>query len=141
MSDKKNFSALGRIDEKYVEEADGYSVAPEARRGGAKSSRRRKRFVKSVVGLAAGAQKAEAIRAVLAIVCVGGFWLKQTVFLAKRGEPNKGATWEGAPSDTENDTQGGDACNPSDSFSSSSSSSSSSSGASDSASEGSEIFP
>ena len=116
MSDKKNFSALGRIDEKYVEEADGYSVAPEARRGGAKSSRRRKRFVKSVVGLAAG----------LAIVCVGGFWLKQTVFLAKRGEPNKGATWEGAPSDTENDTQGGDACNPSDSFSSSSSSSSSS---------------
>ena len=32
MSDKKNFSALGRIDEKYVEEADGYSVAPEARR-------------------------------------------------------------------------------------------------------------
>ena len=131
MSDKKNFSALGRIDEKYVEEADGYSVAPEARRGGAKSSRRRKRFVKSVVGLAAG----------LAIVCVGGFWLKQTVFLAKRGEPNKGATWEGAPSDTENDTQGGDACNPSDSFSSSSSSSSSSSGASDSAAEGSEIFP
>lgn len=127
MSDKKNFSALGRIDEKYVEEADGYSVAPEARRGGAKSSRRRKRFVKSVVGLAAG----------LAIVCVGGFWLKQTVFLAKRGEPNKGATWEGAPSDTENDTQGGDACNPSDSFSSLSSSS----GASDSASEGSEIFP
>lgn len=63
MSDKKNFSALGRIDEKYVEEADGYSVAPEARRGGAKSSRRRKRFVKSVVGLAAG----------LAIVCVGAF--------------------------------------------------------------------
>lgn len=129
MSDKKNFSALGRIDEKYVEEADGYSVGPEARRGGAKSSRRRKRFVKSVVGLAAG----------LAIVCVGGFWLKQTIFLTKRGEPNKGATWEGAPSDTENDTQGGDACNPSDSFSSSSSSSSS--GASDSASEGSEIFP
>ena len=43
MSDKKNFSALGRIDEKYVEEADGYSVAPEARRGGAKSSRRRMR--------------------------------------------------------------------------------------------------
>ena len=36
MSDKKNFSALGRIDEKYVEEADGYSVAPEARRGRSK---------------------------------------------------------------------------------------------------------
>lgn len=137
MSDKKNFSALGRIDEKYVEEADVYSVAPEVsseaapevRRGGAKSARRRKRIVKSFVGLAAG----------LAIVCVGGFWLKQTLFLTKRSEPNQEGTWDGAPSDTENDTQGGDVCNPSDSFSSSFSSSSS--GASDSASEGSEIFP
>lgn len=36
MSDKKNFSALGRIDEKYVEEADGYSVAPRSAAGRSK---------------------------------------------------------------------------------------------------------
>lgn len=50
MSEKKNFSTLGKIDEKFVEEADAYVVgkdAPAARRG-------KKRPYLRAAGIAAG---------------------------------------------------------------------------------------
>lgn len=44
MRDKKNFSTLGKIDEKFVEEAESYSVS-ETEKAKAK---RRKRVLQSV---------------------------------------------------------------------------------------------
>lgn len=52
MSDKKNFSVLGKIDEKYVEEADAYSVSSEGSRVSPKR-RRTRSFVLRAAGIAA----------------------------------------------------------------------------------------
>ncbi|MFQ7076814.1 MAG: hypothetical protein ACLRSW_02105 [Christensenellaceae bacterium] len=74
---QENFSALGRIDEKYVEEADGYSVAPEAR-GAEQNCRAAKAFRKERRRLAAGLRS-----------YASGAFIEADGFPCERGEPNK----------------------------------------------------
>ncbi len=53
MRDKKNFSTLGKIDEKFVEEAESYSVSEKDK---GKSKRERKRVLtRRILGVAAAA--------------------------------------------------------------------------------------
>lgn len=78
MSDKKNFSVLGRIDEKYVEEADGYVVSARREKGGgrvetsAEKRRKNRRRAKRLVQAAA----------CVAVVCAACFF-GVTAFIEK----------------------------------------------------------
>ncbi len=78
MNDKKNFSALGKIDEKYVEEADVYA-APDSRseRPAANRERRRRlrrRLACRLAGIAVGA----------AVVCIACWYGAAPLFAAKK---------------------------------------------------------
>lgn len=56
MSDKKNFSVLGRIDEKFVEEADSYSASGKKNEGRGEtnySASKRRKALKGIVAAAA----------------------------------------------------------------------------------------
>ena len=50
MRDKKNFSTLGKIDEKFVEEAESYSVSETEK---AKAKRKKRVFAERILAVAA----------------------------------------------------------------------------------------
>ena len=52
MRDKKNFSTLGKIDEKFVEEAESYSVSETEK---AKAKRKKRVFAERILAVAAAA--------------------------------------------------------------------------------------
>lgn len=58
MRDKKNFSTLGKIDEKFVEEAESYSVSETEK---AKAKRKKRVFAEAVF-LARGGRRLRRMR-------------------------------------------------------------------------------
>ena len=118
MNDRKNFSALGQIDEKYIEEAAAYS--PEQTTGAGLKRPRKGR------GMSALKKRVAAVAAGGLVLCLGGFSLALAsgAFEGKKsfsGDANLGVddavesvasgageSIEDKPPSTENDSAGGD---------------------------------